>query len=86
MTFLLFLASVAVMEYLVRDIGRKSPGQYVPPNIRNAVEPGTLANDTPTADLLALGRALGIGKVVDSEKLPTEVAVSTESRPPAALP
>ena len=85
MTFLLFLVSVAVMEYLVRDIGRKSPGECAPPEIRNAVEPNTLVNETPTADLLALGRALGMGKVTDSEQLPNEVAVSGESRPPAAL-
>jgi len=84
MTFLLFLASVAVMEYLVRDIGRKSPGQC-PPEIRDAIEPNSLVNETPTADLLALGRALGMGKTTDSEQPPYEVAVSRESRPPAPL-
>lgn len=84
MTFLLFLVSVAVMEYLVRDIGRKSPGQYLPPDIRNAADPGPLANETPTTELLALGRALGKGKVADSERLPNEVAASGETRPPTA--
>jgi len=71
MTFLLFLVSVAVMEYLVRDIGRKSPGQYLPPDIRNAAEPGPLANETPTAELLALAdwfRARGCSHVVTESR------------------
>ena len=63
MTFLIFLASLAVLEYLVRDTGRKS-GKRESVMLRQAVEPVPAApgSDSSTADLLALGQALGVAR------------------------
>jgi len=82
MTFLLFLASIAVLEYLVGSTGRKSQNECAPSGTRATVEPVPLANETPTADLLALGRALGcVGKAADSEPVPNEIGVAGEGPP-----
>ena len=76
MTFLLFLASLAVLEYLVRDVGRKSP------EVRKAVESVPLAHETSTSDLLALGQALGgMRETADCEKLKREMVSPVEEPP-----
>jgi hypothetical protein len=71
MTFLLFLASVAVLEYLVRDVRHKSGGLPEASEIRNvaAYEP-VVSEATSTTDLLSLGKALDAQaavKATDSE-------------------
>ena len=70
MTFLLFLASVAVLEYLVS--GTRRPGSRS--KSVEAKHEVAVSNETLTADLLALGQALGVQKaVVDAERRETEV-------------
>jgi hypothetical protein len=67
MMFLLFIASIAVMEFLVRDTGRKSHSEFGAATIGKP-NPVTPANEASTSDLLALGRALaGSTKTIDSE-------------------
>jgi hypothetical protein len=55
-TFLLFLASLAVLEYLLRDVSRKSGAVPKSRETRDFVD--YVANDASAADLLSLGRAL----------------------------
>ena len=70
MTFLLFLASVVVLEYLLRDGRQKSGGPPESHEITHmAGEDGLVSNETSTADLLCLGQALDrqkTGKTPDS--------------------
>lgn len=71
MTFLLFLASVGVLEYLLRDVRQTSGGAPEPRVTNDVVD--YVANDTSTAGLLSLGRALDAQKkdtTADSEHLP----------------
>ena len=71
MTFLLFLASVGVLEYLLRDVRQKSGGAPESRKTEDLVD--YVANDTSTAGLLSLGRALDAqkaGTTTDSENLP----------------
>ena len=64
MTFLLFLASVAVLEYLVSGSRRPDRSKAV-----EAKHDVTVSNETLTADLLALGQALGVqNAVAEAEK------------------
>lgn len=73
MTFLLFLASLAVMEYLVRK-PRKKPDANTKTTARTDAgsrNPTPLA--TPMPGLLALGQALeaqGQGETPGTEKVP----------------
>jgi hypothetical protein len=72
-TFLLFLASLAVMEYLVRK-PRKKPGDNPKgADRRDATAGSPTPAATSTPSLLALGRALeaqGRGKAPDRERAP----------------
>lgn len=58
MTFLLFLASLAVLEYLVRGTGQASRPEVKCPDIKAAIDDYSVETETPVADLLALGNAL----------------------------
>jgi len=74
MVFLLFLASVAVLEYLVRETGQKSAtrSKVDVATLGNAMGVGPVQAETTTSDLLALGKALGTQKGVtatDSERV-----------------
>jgi hypothetical protein len=63
MTFLLFLASVAVLEYLARGTRQKSDSGV------------KTESETATSDLLALGQALNtqtMGKAADFERVPDQ--------------
>jgi hypothetical protein len=62
-TFLLFLASVVVLEYLVRDV-RPRAGKV--PN-QDKVDT-SIESEATTADLIALGRALGEAKTAQGMK------------------
>jgi hypothetical protein len=67
MTFLLFLASIAVLEYLVRETGQKSKGVKSPSiGLGQVIHPDPPAAETATSDLLALGRALNVQKQAHS--------------------
>lgn len=84
MTFLLFLASVAVLEYLVRGHKQKSGigAKAEPTRLGDAIDPGPVSTETATSDLLALSHALNAqrrGKPADFERVPD--AVKTESGP-----
>ena len=79
MTFLLFLASVAVLEYLLRDTRQKSNVAPQALEVKNVAgyDPPVSA-ESSTSDLLSLGRALGSAnpvKAVDSEKVTKEETV-----------
>jgi hypothetical protein len=77
MTFLLFLASLALLRHLVKDIGREVPGQYIPSDIWKKVDAATPPAEVSTTDLLALGKALGsIGKVADSQHVTDRVTAA----------
>jgi hypothetical protein len=74
-TFLLFLASVGVLEYLLRDVRQKSGGAPQSRATKDLAE--YFANDASTAGLLSLGRALDAQKndtATDSEHLPKAVS------------
>ena len=58
MTFLLFLASVAVLEYLVRDV-RTPADRLHAPEIPSLKGDEAISNETAASDLLALSQALG---------------------------
>jgi len=72
MTFLLFLASVAVLEYLVRGTGKVSGPEAKYPDIavnqvaagaaasahHGASDDGPLSHETAVGDLVALAKAL----------------------------
>ncbi len=89
MTFLLFLASVAVLEYLVRDIRPASSGNpspfdtqvqtpvalpvSMPMTMNDLAYEAGASPETATADLLSLGKALGGQKTPVSEEIPTKV-------------
>ncbi len=78
MTFLLFLASVAVLEYLLRDV-RQNSGVIQKPHVINNIvscEP-SVSEETSTADLLSLGR------VLDAQK--TSTAPIAEHAPQATV-
>jgi hypothetical protein len=61
MTFLLFVVSVAVLEYLLRNVGQKPDGaQESSRPVEDIVE--YAQSDTSTADLCSLGRALDAQK------------------------
>ena len=47
MTFLLFLASLALLRHLVKDIGREVPGQYIPSDIWKKVDAAPLLRRSP---------------------------------------
>jgi hypothetical protein len=73
MTFLLFLASVAVLEYLLKDV--KTPaGNLQPADLGGEHE---ISHQTATSDLMALSQALGMQKPIaapDAQPAPKEVA------------
>jgi hypothetical protein len=75
-TFLLFLASVAVLEYLLDSDRQKSGGAAESREIKHLVSYDQLvANEASTTDLLSLGKALDAqkaGKVPESEPTPKE--------------
>ena len=82
MTFLLFLASLVVLEYLVRDVGRVKQTKLSPPDASRPIDPIPLTAETSTADLLALGQALGSTREpADSEKFREEKARAVENPP-----
>jgi hypothetical protein len=86
MTFLLFLASVAILEYLVRGTGQKSGlrAEAESTSIGNVIDPGPVATETATSDLLALGHALNAqrsGKSTDCEQVPEEVRAESGPKP-----
>jgi hypothetical protein len=72
MTFLLFLASVIVLEYLVG--GATTPGNKIKDaHTKQVTGEEPITNDTSMADLLALGQALGTegrSETLDSEQTP----------------
>ena len=87
MTLLLFLASIALLEYLVRDTGQKSgagaKSQSV--GLGQVIEPDPPATETATSDLLALGQALNMQKQVqstDSERVISAIETGTELTKP----
>jgi hypothetical protein len=82
-TFLLFLASVGILEYLLRDV-RQTSGRL--PESRSTAEPYAnsaiagcgqpVSSATATSDLLSLGKALEAQKtasVPESEPVAKEV-------------
>jgi hypothetical protein len=72
-TFLLFIASVAILEYLLRDVHRQSGDTAAPDELKKIAGSDPSISHTSTADLLNLGRALDaqkVGKTVDSEHAP----------------
>ena len=76
MTFLLFLASLAVLEYLVGN--GKSPARPLKTaDIKPVGGKDVISAETATADLMALSQALsGPGRVAapQTEKAPQEVS------------
>lgn len=70
MTFIIFLASIAVLEYLLRDTGRKAGREEPPPDPQTA-----------TADLLALGQALSL-KSAESAQITPELSRDPRSSAP----
>jgi hypothetical protein len=74
MTFLLFLASLAVLEYLVRGTGRKAgaDAKSKPAMIGGVIDPGPVATEAATSDLLALGQALNAQRNGTSTEVKTE--------------
>ena len=71
MTFLLFLASVIVLEYLVG--GNKIKDAHTKQVTGQVTGEEPITNETSMADLLALGQALGTesrAKTLDSEQTP----------------
>lgn len=76
MTFLLFLASVAVLEYLLKDV--KTPaGNLQPADHEPLGGEHEISHQTATSDLMALSQALGMQKPVaapDAQPAPKEVA------------
>ena len=62
MTFLIFLVSVGVLEYLLRDVRQTAgskPGSTGIPKPYEIPEPYAVASsETATTDLLSLGKAL----------------------------
>lgn len=87
MTFLLFLASIALLEYLVRDTGQKSGDSAKPHStgLVQVIEPESPAADTATSDLLALGQALNMQEQVqapDSERVTSPIETGTELTKP----
>jgi hypothetical protein len=76
-TFLLFLASVGLLEYLLRDVRQNSDGMPASRDIKNndGYEQ-SVSNEPSTPDLLSLGQALeGAQKTPDSEHASEESAV-----------
>ena len=73
MTFLLFLASLAVMEYLVRKPRKKPHDSPEAAEGRDGTAERPMPAATSTPGLLALGQALeaqGRGKAPDGETVP----------------
>jgi hypothetical protein len=58
MTFLLFVASVAVLEYLLKGAARQKAGTTITPANSQMPEDGIQADTTSTEDLLSICRAL----------------------------
>ena len=76
MTCLLFLASVAVLEYLLKDV-RQKRGDMPPSSIdNNVVVSDPISHETSTSDLLRLGQALRANapEVAPAGSQPVEVA------------
>lgn len=78
MSFLLFLASLAVLEFLLRGTGQKSgagakTGSTSPGHV---IDPGPVLTETATTDLLALGNALHSQQVTPA---PEQVKAESKS-------
>jgi len=72
-TFLLFLASLALMEYLVRKPRKKPDDSPKATDSKGTTAQSPMAATTSTPGLLALGQALeaqGRGKTPDRQQLP----------------
>jgi hypothetical protein len=79
MTFLLFLASLALLRHLVKDVGREAAGQCIPSNTLKKVDAAPPSAAVSTDDLMALGKALGNNsKVADSEHVIDRVTASSK--------
>lgn len=77
MTFLLFLASVAVLEYLLKDVRMPSGKLQPAADIEPLGGEHEISHQTATADLMALSQALGMQKPVvapDAQAAPKEVS------------
>jgi len=81
-TFLIFLVSVGVLEYLLRDVRRTSGSKPASPEIPKSYEIpdayAAVSSETATTDLLSLGKALDaqkMGSSTISEAAPKEDAV-----------
>jgi hypothetical protein len=72
MTFLLFLASLVVLEFLVRDTKSKSSAapKMDSTGPANVIDPRPAVAETATSDLLALGQALNANNDAQSIDLP----------------
>lgn len=79
MIFLLFLASLGVVEYLLRDVGC-SPGGAVDAREAEKIADHKLtpSHETSTSDLLSLGQALGSGTPMHS----TDYCNQESAQPP----
>ena len=76
MTFLIFLASVGVLEYLLRDVRRNSGGIAAPPDTHRVADYDQLVSEATSAgDLMSLGKALEAQALANK----TEIAPHSES-------
>ena len=83
-TFLLFLASIAVLEYLVGSSRQESGNRPKPDDSRTGVQDEPITHETSTSDLLSLSQALSSqsrDKVADSETVQLEASVKSADGP-----
>jgi hypothetical protein len=83
MTFLIFLASVALFEYLCRARKPVNEQRSSPIPIESLADAGMMPKETALSDLLALAEALQdrSAQSVDHQEIPTEVHTPVNNDP-----